>query len=111
MRDELVVTGAGRESRLRDALATVADRYDLVLIDCPPSLDQLTINALVAADAVLIVTQSKQASINGLVKLHETIDAVRRNYRADLTVAGVLANQHEQSTVSGQSGSRSSAAR
>ncbi len=66
MRDELVVTGAGRESRLRDALATVADRYDLVLIDCPPSLDQLTINALVAADAVLIVTQSKQASINGL---------------------------------------------
>ena len=68
MRDELVVTGAGRESRLRDALATVADRYDLVLIDCPPSLDQLTINALVAADAVLIVTQSKQASINGLCR-------------------------------------------
>lgn len=102
VRDELVVAGAGRESRLRDALGTVADRYDLVLIDCPPSLDQLTVNALVAADAVLIVTQSKQASINGLVKLHETIDAVRRNYRADLTIAGVMVNQHEQNTVSGQ---------
>lgn len=103
VRDELVVTGAGRESRLREALATVADRYDLILIDCPPSLDQLTINALVAADAVLIVTQSKQASINGLVKLHETIEAVRRNYRSDLTIAGVMVNQHEQNTVSGQS--------
>lgn len=74
MRDELVVTGAGRESRLRDALATVADRYDLVLIDCPPSLDQLTINALVAADAVLIVTQSKQASINGQDHLCRRVD-------------------------------------
>ncbi|MCM3662513.1 ParA family protein [Georgenia satyanarayanai] len=103
VRDELVVAGAGREARLREALAPVAERYDLILIDCPPSLDQLTINALVAADGVLIVTQSKQASINGLVKLHETIEAVRRNYRPGLTIAGVLVNQHEQHTVSGQS--------
>ena len=103
VRDELVVAGPGREARLRDALAGSLERYDLILLDCPPSLDQLTINGLVAADGVVIVTQSKQASINGLVKLHETIDTVRRHYHRELKIAGVLVNQHEHNTVSGQS--------
>ncbi|NKW16395.1 AAA family ATPase, partial [Rhodococcus hoagii] len=54
VRDELVIAGAGREHRLRDALDAVRNNYDLILIDCPPSLDQLTINALVAADQAVI---------------------------------------------------------
>lgn len=102
VRDELVTAGAGRERRLYEAIGALGDAYDLVLIDCPPSLDQLTINALTAADGVVIVTQSKQASINGLVRLHETIVEVRKAYRPELTIAGVLVNQHEKNTVSGQ---------
>ncbi|WP_454778716.1 ParA family protein [Georgenia muralis] len=102
VREELVTAGAGREHRLREAIAALDGGYDLVLIDCPPSLDQLTINGLVAADGVVIVTQSKQASINGLVKLNDTISIVRKSYRPELTIAGVLVNQHEQTTVSGQ---------
>ena len=102
VRDELVVTGAGRENRLRDALNTVGERYDLVLIDCPPSLDQLTINALTAADTVLVVTHAKLFSANGLARLLSTIDTVRSYYNSALRVGGVLINQYEETTVAGR---------
>lgn len=102
VRDELVIDGAGREVRLRDALAEVAGDYDLVLIDCAPSLDQLTINGLTAADAVAVVTHSKLFSSNGLAQLLDTIESVRRYYNPDLVVAGVIVNQHEENTVSGK---------
>lgn len=102
VRDELVIAGAGREGRLREALATVSDDFDLVLIDCGPSLDQLTINALAAADGVVIVTHSKQWSLSGLSQLLDTVDNVRRYYSPALEVAGVIVNQHEERTVSGQ---------
>jgi len=102
VRDELVVAGAGREGRLRAALAAVAADYDLILIDCAPSLDQLTINGLTAADAVTIVTHSKLFSANGLAQLLDTIDNVRQYYNPALRVAGVIVNQHEEQTVSGR---------
>lgn len=102
VRDELVVAGAGRELRLREALSDVAEGYDLILIDCAPSLDQLTINGLAAADAVVIVTHSKLWSANGLAQLLETIAGVQRYYNPQLRVAGVLVNQHEERTVAGQ---------
>lgn len=102
VRDELVIAGAGREGRLREALATVAEDYDLILIDCAPSLDQLTINGLTAAHGVLVVTHSKQWSLSGLSQLLDTIESVRGYYNPSLTVAGVLVNQHEERTVSGQ---------
>lgn len=101
VRDELVIAGAGRESRLATALQALAANYDLILIDCAPSLDQLTINGLVAADEALVVTQSKLWSANGLAELLETISTVRQHYAPGLTVAGVLVNQHEGQTVSG----------
>ncbi len=78
VRDELVIAGAGREGRLREALATVAADYDLILIDCAPSL------------------------ANGLAQLLDTIDSVRQHYNPTLTVAGVIVNQHEEQTVSGR---------
>lgn len=101
VRDELVIAGAGRELRLREALNDVVGQYDLILIDCAPSLDQLTINALAAASAVVIITHSKQWSLNGLAQLLNTIWAVRSYYNSELSVAGIIVNQHESGTVSG----------
>lgn len=102
VRDEIVIAGAGRESRLRAALREVADDYDLILIDCAPSLDQLTSNGLTAADGVVVVTHSKLWSANGLTQLLDTIALVREHYNAQLDVAGILINQHEENTVSGR---------
>lgn len=102
VRDELVIAGAGREVRLKKALTEVTNNYDLVLIDCAPSLDQLTINGLVAAESVLIVTHSKLFSSNGLGQLLETLDDVTNYYNTALTIAGILINQHEERTISGK---------
>ncbi len=102
VRDELVVSGAGREKRLRAALGQVAADYDLVLVDCPPSLDQLTVNALTAADAVAVVTQSKLLSASGVAKLLQTFDVVRDAYNPALTIGGVIVNAHESRTLTGQ---------
>lgn len=101
VRDELVVAGAGRETRLRKALQEVEHDYDLCLIDCPPSIDQLTLNGLTAAEKVIIVTQSKQWSINGLAHLIENIDKVREYYNPQLHIAGLIINQHENKTITG----------
>lgn len=102
VRDELVIAGAGREVRLREAVKQVVEDYDLILIDCAPSLDQLTINGLTAADGVVVVTHSKQWSLTGLAHLLKTIDKVRAYYNPALLVAGIIVNQHEERTVSGQ---------
>lgn len=102
VRDELVIAGAGREGRLREALAEVVGDYDLILIDCAPSLDQLTINGLTAAGAVVIVTHSKLWSANGLAQLLDTISSVRQYYNPTLRVAGVIVNQHEDRTLAGR---------
>lgn len=102
VRDELVIAGAGREGRLREALAGVEDDYDVILIDCAPSLDQLTINGLVAAQGVIVVTHSKLWSANGLAQLLDTIDSVRSYYNGALRVAGIIVNQHEENTISGK---------
>lgn len=102
VRDELVVAGAGRESRLRAALNEVAHDYDLCLIDCPPSLDQLTINGLTATDIALIVTHSKLWSANGLARLLSSIYQIRTYYNPELTIGGIIINQHEARTTSGE---------
>ncbi|AQP52722.1 ParA family protein [Tessaracoccus flavescens] len=100
VRDELIIAGAGREFRLKKALAAVVDDYDLVLIDCAPSLDQLAINALVAAHGALVVTEAKLFAANGLGALLQTIAAVRDFYNPALKVTGVLVNRLEERTVS-----------
>lgn len=98
VRDELIIAGAGREGRLRAALGAVAD-VDLVLIDCPPSLDQLTINALAAADELVVVTQPRLWSTDGIARLLTTVEAVRTYYNPQLVTRGIVVNLFDDRTV------------
>jgi chromosome partitioning protein len=95
---ELVGMGPGREHRLREALEEIGTEYELVLIDCPPSLDLLTINGLTAADRVVIVTAASQFSLDGIARLLSTIEQVRRYSNPQLRIAGIIANAVEQQT-------------
>jgi len=79
-----------REARLRRALAPVRDDYDFVLIDCPPSLGLLTLNALVAADRVLVPLQCEYYALEGLGSLLRTIDLVRGSFNQNLGLDGVV---------------------
>ncbi len=79
-----------RERRLDVALADLRDAYEIVIIDCPPSLGLLTLNALVAADAVVIPMQCEYYALEGLAGLMETIEAVRRELNQKLTVEGIV---------------------
>lgn len=85
----------GYESRLRDCLQGCGDVYDLILIDCPPNLGRLSITALAAADAALLVTEPAAASITGLAHVRRTVELVAANVKgADrLTIAGVVVNK------------------
>jgi chromosome partitioning protein len=96
LNNDLVVAGVGRESRLAKALAAVADEYDDILIDCPPSLNLLTVNALVAAHQVLIITEPELYSGRGVGKLLDTIDSIREQLNPLITVAGVLINKYDK---------------
>lgn len=97
VRDELIATHIGRESRLKKAIASLGEgAYDLVLIDCPPSIDQLFVNAMVAADQVLVVTHATLFSADGIGHLLSKIQVVREYYNEALTIAGLLINQYEK---------------
>ena len=80
----------GREMRLRQALAPVRGLYDFIFIDCPPSINMLTINALTAADGVLIPMQCEYYALEGLSALLNTIEQVRKTVNTDLEVFGLL---------------------
>ena len=80
----------GREHKLKQALATVREGYDFILIDCPPSLSLLTLNALNAADSVLVPMQCEYYALEGLSALLDTIDALKDRLNPDLDIEGVL---------------------
>jgi chromosome partitioning protein len=80
----------GREMRLRQALAPVRGLYDFILIDCPPSINMLTVNALTAADGVLIPMQCEYYALEGLSSLLNTIEQVRSSVNPDLEMYGLL---------------------
>ncbi len=80
----------GREYRLRNALKAIADRYDYILIDCPPSLNMLTVNALVAADGVLIPMQCEYYALEGLAALMNTVEQIRETVNPVLEIEGLL---------------------
>ena len=79
-----------RDVRLREAIAAVVHRYAFIFIDCPPSLGLLTINALAAADAVVVPVQAEYYALEGLTQLLETIELVQRHLNPRLEVAGML---------------------
>jgi len=79
-----------RERLLARALAPVSDRYDYVLIDCPPSLGLLTLNALTAADAVLIPLQCEYYALEGLARLTQTVERVRAGLNPGLALEGIV---------------------
>ncbi|MDH5445454.1 MAG: ParA family protein [Gammaproteobacteria bacterium] len=79
-----------RESRLRTAIAQVQDRYDYILVDCPPSLNMLTINALVAARSVMIPMQCEYYALEGLSALLNTVEKIKQTVNPELKVEGLL---------------------
>jgi chromosome partitioning protein len=88
----------GSENRLRDALAPIRDRYAFVLLDCPPSLGPLTVNALVAADRVIVPVQAEYFALEGLAGLLDTLSLVQRELNPRLTIAGMLLTMHDGRT-------------
>jgi chromosome partitioning protein len=89
---------AGSETRLRDALVHVRDRYAFTLLDCPPSLGPLTVNALVAADRVIVPVQTEYFALEGLAGLLDTLSLIQRELNPRLTVAGMLLTMHDGRT-------------
>ncbi len=87
-----------RHSRLREQLAPVRGEYDYILIDCPPSLGMLTLNALCAADAVLVPLQCEFYALEGLGALVETLERVRSAFHPDLRILGILLTMYDART-------------
>jgi chromosome partitioning protein len=84
-----------REFRLRDALRSVSGEYDYIIIDCPPSLGLLTLNALTAADSVLIPLQCEYYALEGLSQLLQTIELVKQALNPDLATEGILLTMYD----------------
>lgn len=91
-----------RETRLKDAFGGVKDEYDYILIDCPPSLGLLTINAFTACDSILIPVQSEYYALEGLSQLLNTIKLVRKHFNPNLKIEGVLLTMYDKRTNLGQ---------
>ncbi len=84
-----------KEFRLRNALALVADQYDYILIDCPPSLNMLTLNALVACDGVIIPMQCEYYSLEGISALIETITQIQDSLNPNLSIEGIVRTMYD----------------
>jgi chromosome partitioning protein len=91
-----LVSAIARETRLRQALRKTRTKYDYVFIDCPPSLGLLTLNALTAADSVLIPIQCEYYALEGLSQLLNTIRLVQRNLNRDLEIEGVVLTMYDR---------------
>jgi chromosome partitioning protein len=89
----------GRERALDKALVAVKDEYDFVLIDTPPSLGLLTINALVAANGVIVPVQCEYLSLRGLVQLENTLSMIRENLNPDVEIQGILPTMYDSRTL------------
>ena len=93
-----LVSALSRETRLRQALAPIAAQYDYVLIDCPPSLGLLTVNALTAAEEIVIPVQAEYYALEGLTQLTKVVHRVREALNPTLHVSGVLVTMYDGRT-------------
>src|SRR4029079_14178921 len=92
----LLTTMAGRELKLRNALRPIYSQYEVILIDCPPALNMLTLNALVAAQSVLIPMQCEYYALEGLSALVNTIEQVKSSLNPDLKIEGIVRTMYDQ---------------
>ena len=94
-----LVSAMARESILKDAISAIRDEFDYVFIDCPPSLGLLTINALVAADALIIPIQCEYYALEGVAKLLESMQMVKRRMNPNLEIFGVVMTMFDSRTT------------
>jgi chromosome partitioning protein len=90
-----LVPVVGRDYKLREMLGQIRDDYSYVILDCPPSLGILTINALIAADSVLIPVQCEYYALEGLSKLLNTVQQIQRHLNPALSISGVLQTMYD----------------
>ena len=90
-----LLRGESRESQLKDAISEIHENYEFILIDCPPSLNMLTINALVAATGVVIPMQCEYYALEGLTALMETISAIKLELNPSLKIEGILRTMYD----------------
>jgi chromosome partitioning protein len=88
----------GYETRLREGLGPVRERFAMTVLDCPPSLGPITVNALSAADRVIVPVQAEYLALEGLVQFLDTLDLVRRSLNPTLILTGVLVTMHDERT-------------
>jgi len=93
-----LVTAENREFRLRSAVQTVRDQFQFIILDCPPALDLLTLNALVAADSVLIPMQAEYFALEGVSELLDTIDRLKQSFNPALEIEGVVLTMYDDRT-------------
>ena len=91
-----LVNQENREQGIKRVVNEIKDDYDYIIIDCLPSLGLITVNALVAADSILIPVQSEFFSLEGLGKLKDTIQIIQKNYNKDLVIEGILITMFDQ---------------
>ena len=93
-----LVSAEEREFRLRNALEPIRDKYDFIVLDCPPALDLLTLNALVAADSVLIPMQAEYFALEGISELLDTVSRLRESFNPGLAIEGVVLTMYDERT-------------
>src|SRR5579884_3387165 len=93
-----LVDAERREFRLRDALEPLRSLFQFIVLDCPPALDLLTLNALVAADAVLIPMQAEYFALEGVSELMDTVDRIRQSFNPNLSIEGVVLTMYDERT-------------
>jgi chromosome partitioning protein len=93
-----LVGAENREFRLRSALESVREQFDFIVLDCPPALDLLTLNALVAADSVLVPMQAEYFALEGVSELLDTIERLRQSFNPGLEIEGVVLTMYDDRT-------------
>jgi len=94
-----LVAAEGREYRLKSVVDSIRDQYDFIVLDCPPALDLLTLNALVAADSVLIPIQCEFLALEGVAELLDTLMRIRRTLNPSLAIEGILLTMYDERTT------------